>query len=136
MPVISHKELEKHLQDRGDDPFFPVYLIYGEELLTKGAFDALLNALLPAAERSINYEPLDGTLENIHDVIGRVNTYSLLPGTKVIALRESKIFYAGQDKDQLLENAKKAFEDDNLKKAAGHLCLLPTARLGRSCRSG
>ena len=124
MPIISHKEMETYLQDRGDDPFFPVYLIYGEELLTKGAFDALLNALLPASERSINYEPLDGTLENIHDVIGRVNTYSLLPGTKVIALRESKIFYAGQDKDQLLENAKKSFEDDNLKKAAGHLLSL------------
>ena len=121
MPIISYKELEKYLQDRGDDPFSPVYLIYGEELLTKGAFDALLNALIPASERSINYEPLDGTHENIHDVIGRVNTFSLLPGTKVIALRESRIFYARQDKDQLLDNAKKAFEDDNLKKAAGHL---------------
>jgi DNA polymerase-3 subunit delta len=124
MPVISHKELEKHLQDRGDDPFFPVYLIYGEDLLTKGAFDALLNALLPASERSINYEPLDGAHENIHEVIGRVNTFSLLPGTKVIALRESRIFYAKQDKDQLLDNAKKAFEDDNIKKAAGHLLSL------------
>jgi DNA polymerase-3 subunit delta len=124
MPVISHKELEKHLQDRGDDPFFPVYLIYGEDLLTKGAFDALLNALLPASGRSINYEPLDGTHENIHEVIGRANTFSLLPGTKVIALRESRIFYARQDKDQLLDNAKKAFEDDNVKKAAGHLLSL------------
>jgi DNA polymerase-3 subunit delta len=124
MPVISHKELEKHLQDRGDNPFFPVYLIYGEDLLTKGAFEALLNALIPSSERSINYEPLDGTHENIHEVIGRVNTFSLLPGAKVIALRESKIFYAGQDKDQLLDNAKKAFEDDNIKKAAGHLLSL------------
>jgi DNA polymerase-3 subunit delta len=124
MPVISHKELKKHLQDQGDDPFFPVYLIYGEDLLSKGAFNALLNALLPASERSINYEPLDGTLENIHEVIGRVNTFSLLPGTKVIALLESKIFYAGQDKDQLLANAQKAFEDDNIKKAAGHLLSL------------
>jgi DNA polymerase-3 subunit delta len=121
MPIISYKKLEKYLQDRGDDPFSQVYLIYGEDMLTKGAFDALLNALIPASERSINYEPLDGTHENIHDVIGRVNTFSLLPGTKVIALRESRIFYARQDKDQLLDNAKKAFEDDNLKKAAGHL---------------
>ncbi len=124
MPVISYKELEKYLQDRGDDPFFPVYLIYGEDLLTKSAFEALLNALMPASERSINYEPLDGARENIHEVIGRVNTFSLLPGTKVIALRESRIFYAGQDKDQLLDNAKKAFEDDNIKKAAGHLLSL------------
>jgi len=112
------------LQDRGDRPFFSVYLVYGEELLTKGVFDTLLNALIPASERSINYEPLDGTHENIHEVINRVNTFSLLPGTKVIALRESKIFYARQDKDQLLDNTKKAFEDDNIKKAAGHLLSL------------
>ena len=124
MPVISYKDLKKYLQERGEDPFLPVYLIFGEDLLTKGAFEALLNALIPASERSINYEPLDGTHENIHEVIGRVNTFSLLPGTKVIALRESKIFYAGQDKDQLLDNAKKAFEDDNIKKAAGHLLSL------------
>ena len=124
MPVVNYKELKKYLSDRGDDPFFPVYLIYGEDLLTKGAFDALLNALIPAPERSINYEPLDGTYENIHEVIGRVNTFSLLPGTKVIALRESRIFYAKQDKNQLLDNAKKAFEEGNIKKAAGHLLSL------------
>ena len=124
MPVVNYKELKKYLSDRGDDPFFPVYLIYGEDLLAKGAFDALLNALIPAPERSINYEPLDGTYENIHEVIGRVNTFSLLPGTKVIALRESRIFYAKQDKNQLLDNAKKAFEEGNIKKAAGHLLSL------------
>ena len=121
MPVISHKELETYLQGQGDKPFFPVYLIFGDDLLIKGAFEMLLNALLPASKRSINYEPLDGTHENIHELINRVNTFSLLPGKKVIALRESRIFYARQDKDQILENAKGAFEDDNLKKAAGHL---------------
>ena len=121
MPIINYKDLKKYIKELGNNPFAPVYLIYGEEMLTKNAFDALLDVLVPAAERSINYEPLDGTQENIHDVIGRVNTYSLLPGVKVIALRDSKIFYAGQDKDQLLENSKKAFDDDNIKKAAGHL---------------
>jgi len=99
----------------------PVYLIYGEEMLTKNAFDALLDILVPASQRSINYEPLDGAQENIHDVISRINTYSLLPGIKVVALRDSKIFLAGQDKEKLLENTKKAYDDDNLKKAAGRL---------------
>jgi DNA polymerase-3 subunit delta len=121
MPIINYKELNKYIKELGSHPFAPVYLIYGEEMLTKNAFDALLDALMPASERSINYEPLDGTQENIHDVIGRVNTYSLLPGIKVIALRDSKIFYAGRDKERLLENAKKAYDDDNIKKAAGHL---------------
>jgi len=121
MPIINYKELKKYFKELGNNPFASVYLIYGEEMLTKNAFDTLLDVLVPASVRSINYEPLDGAQENIHDVIGRVNTYSLLPGIKVIALRDSKIFYAGVDKDRLLENAKKAYEDDNIKKAAGHL---------------
>jgi DNA polymerase-3 subunit delta len=90
-------------------------------MLAKDAFDALLDVLVPASERSINYEPLDGTQENIYDVVARVNTYSLLAGIKVIALRDSKIFYAGADKDRILNNTKKAYDDDNIKKAAGHL---------------
>ncbi|UCD80909.1 MAG: hypothetical protein JSW26_05625 [Desulfobacterales bacterium] len=120
MPTISYKDLEKYLNERGDRPFAPVYLIFGEEMLVKTAFDALLDALLPASQRNVNYEPMDGTHENIHAVIAQVNTYSLIPGTKVIALRDSRIFYAGQDKDRLLENAKKAYDDD-MQKAAGHL---------------
>jgi DNA polymerase-3 subunit delta len=121
MPVISYKDLSKYLKDRGSDPFLSVYLIYGEELLTQGAFDDLLNALIPASKRSLNYEPLDGMHTNIHEVIERVNTFSLLPGTKVVALRDSRIFYARQDKDRLLDIARQAFEDDNIKKASGHL---------------
>jgi len=121
MPIINHQDLKKYLAELGRAPAAPVYLIHGEEMLTKSAFDALLDALLPAPQRSINYEPLDGTQENIHGVIGRVNTYSLLPGIKVIALRDSRIFYAGLDKERLLDNAKKAYDDDNIKKAAGHL---------------
>ncbi len=121
MPVISYKELNTHLSSRGSDSFAPVYLIYGEEMLTKSAFDELLNAMVPASQRSINYEPLDGANENIHEVIDRVKTYSLLPGIKVVALRDSRIFYAGQDKDRLMDSAHKAHADDNIKKAAGHL---------------
>jgi len=121
MPTISYKDLSKYIKDRGNDPFLPAYLIYGEGLLVQAAFDEMLNALIPASRRSINYDPLDGTQANIHEVIERVNTFSLLPGTKVIALRDSRIFYARQDKERLLGNARQAYEDDNLKKAADHL---------------
>ena len=121
MPVISYKDLSKYIADRGPDPFLPVYLIYGEELLVRDSFEELLKALLPASQRNLNYDPLDGIQVNIHEVVERVNTFSLLPGTKVIALRDSRIFYARQDKQQLLENARQAYEDDNFKKASGHL---------------
>ena len=121
MPIINYKNLKEHLKALGDKPFAPVYLIYGEEMLTKSAFDAILDALIPISERSLNYESLDGTQENINGVISRINTYSLLPGVKVVALRDARIFYSGQDKDRLLVNAKAAYNEDNIKKAAGYL---------------
>lgn len=124
MPTINYKDIKKHLEERGDDPIAPVYLIFGEDMLIKNCFDEVLNALIPASKRSINYDPLDGTHENIHAVIERVNTFSLLPGAKVTALRDSRIFYARQDKDRILDNAKAAYEDDNIKKAAGYLLSL------------
>jgi len=92
MPTISYKDLEKYLTERGDAPFAPVYLIFGEEMLVKKAFDTLLDALVPASKRNTNYEPLDGAHENIPAVLAQVNTYSLMPGKKIIALRDSRIF--------------------------------------------
>lgn len=121
MPIISYKDVQNYISRLGDRPFAPVYLIYGEEMLTKTAFDELLDALLPASSRNINYEPVDGAQENIHDVLSRVNTYSLLPGIKVVALRDAQLFYAGQDKERLLERAKKSFDADRIKEAAAHL---------------
>ena len=121
MPIVNYKELKKYLAELGSNPFAPVYLIYGEEMLTQNAFVELLDVLVPVSQRSINYEPLDGSQDNVHEAINRVNTYSLLPGIKVVALRDSRVFYAGQDKDRLLGNARKAYDDDNVKNAAGHL---------------
>jgi len=124
MSEISYKDLKKYLSARGKDQLPSVFLIYGEEMLTQSAFDAVLKALVPASKRSINYDTLDGTTENVRAVIARVNTFSLIPGTKVVALRDSRIFYAKQDKDRLLENSRKALKEDDIKKAAGYLLSL------------
>ena len=127
MPEIHHKLLKKYLKDLKRDPtkaFAAVYLIFGEELLVKSAYTELLDALLPEGNQSSNYDPVGGAAENIYDVIESVNTFSLLPGTKVVAMRESRIFYTKQDKNRMLENSKKAYDDDNIKKAARYLLSL------------
>jgi DNA polymerase-3 subunit delta len=127
MPEIKYNLLKKYLKDLKSDSeiqFSQVYLIFGEELLVKTAYDDLLETLLPAASRTANYDPIDGTIENINDVIERVNTFSLMSGTKVVAMRESRIFYTKQDKSRLLEISKKAYDEDNLKKAAKYVLSL------------
>jgi len=124
MPEIHHKTVKEYLKNLGTDQFAPVYLIYGEELLCKTALEMLLDVMVPASIQSFNYEPVDGTDANIFDVIERINTFSLMSGIKVVALRDSRIFDSKQDEEMLLEKAKEAYDNNDVKKAAAYLLSL------------
>ena len=124
MPEVNHKDFEKYLAEQKAEPkgdqFAPVYLIFGEELLVKNAFKALLDFLLPESKRSLNFTPYEGGNENIPAALEQVNTFSLMPGTKVIGIQDSKVFYSKQDKRRLFENARQASANDALPKAAAN----------------
>ena len=125
MPEINYKDLKKHLKK-----FVPVYLIYGEEMLYKASLNELLDAMVPVDKRSHNYDPFDGTDENVQEAIEHVNTYSLLSGTKVVAICDSNIFYSKETKESILENAKDAYDNENDKEAARYLLnLMGTLKL-------
>jgi len=122
MPEIQYKDLKDYLKNLEEnqkaEDFASVYLIYGEPLLYKSALDNLLDVLLPKKNRSFNYEPIDGTSGHIEEVFERINTYSLLAETKVVAICDSKIFYSKQDEGQLLQKAKEAYDAQNINEAA------------------
>ncbi|MFO7971802.1 MAG: hypothetical protein R6U40_08635 [Desulfobacterales bacterium] len=124
MPEIHYRELNTYLKDRKSGDFAQVYLIYGQELLYKNSLEALVRSLIPENQRSLGYEPIEGTNENIKEAIERSNTYSLLSGTKGVAICDSKIFYSKQDQDRLLEKAKQAYDGDDIKKAATYFLSL------------
>ena len=122
MPEIQYKDLKDYLKNLEENQkaegFASVYLIYGEPLLYKSALDNLLDVLLPKKNRSFNYESIDGTNGHIEEVFERINTYSLLAETKVVAICDSKIFYSKQDEGQLLQKAKEAYDAQNINEAA------------------
>ncbi len=120
MPEINYKELDKHLKAAKIDAFFPVYLIHGEEALYKTSFNALLDALLPS--RDMNYDPVEN--DDVYEAIARVNTFSLLPGTKVVSLSDSQIFYSKQSESSFLEKAKDAYDKKDMKKAGKFVAAL------------
>jgi DNA polymerase III subunit delta len=128
MPEIHYKELENYLEKIKDNEkaggVAQVYLIHGEPKLYKHALEILLDALIPSKLRSFNYHPVDGTDGHIEEVVERVNTYSLLSGPRVVALCDSGIFYSKQDEGRLLEKARNAYQDDNMKQAATFLVTL------------
>lgn len=118
MSVIKYSELKKYLNETSLKGFGQVYLIFGEEVLYKNILNELVGAILPGASKELNYEPVDGADDNLHDVINKLNTYSLLSGPKVVAHCDSRIFYTKEDEKTLLEKAKEAYNKNNLKKSA------------------
>ena len=120
MTEIPYKNLQKILKGTEIEKFPQVLLIYGEEFLYKNALDKIVDLLLPESSRTMNYDLLDGINENIPKAIERVNTYSLIPGIKIVALRDANIFYSKEDKWSLFEKAKAEFENNDLKKASGY----------------
>ncbi len=126
MSEFKFKELGNYLQtlskDKAKNKFAPVYLIYGEELLYKKALDILLAAVLPdTSSRALNYESFEDTDENIYEVIEKLNTFSLIPGEKVIAVCDSRIFYSKYDTESILKKAEEAYANNKIKKAAEYV---------------
>ncbi|MCP4689225.1 MAG: hypothetical protein GY859_14320 [Desulfobacterales bacterium] len=125
MPEVHQKEIDTRIEEqKKTSSFDPIYLIYGEELICKTALKRILDALLPDADRRLNYEALDGADENVRDAIGRVKTFSLLGGTKVVSLLDSRIFYSKRDQTAFLDKAGKAHKKGERKKAANNLLAL------------
>jgi len=123
---FKFKELDHYLKtlsnDEAKDKFAPAYLIYGEELLYKKALNVLLSAVLPdTSSRTLNYESFEDTGGNIYKVVEKLNTFSLIPGEKVIALCDSRIFYSKHDTESILKKAEKAYADNKIKKAVGYV---------------
>jgi DNA polymerase-3 subunit delta len=123
MAEISYQDLRTYLQDLetpGRGAPAPVHLIYGEDLFVRLAFDEILRRILPRAQESLNYEPVDGAATGVGDVVDRLNTYSLLGGVKVVALKDARLFHTKEDAAKLLDNARKALSEDDLPRAARH----------------
>ncbi|MFO8083268.1 MAG: hypothetical protein R6U27_02980 [Desulfobacterales bacterium] len=96
-------------------------MIHGEEFLYKSAQNIIVDLLLPESSRNLNFDPMDGLVENIPRAVERINTYSLIPGTKVVALRDAKFFYSKEDKGSLFQKARIEAQNNEMKKAAGYL---------------
>jgi DNA polymerase-3 subunit delta len=132
MAEITHEELDSHLQalDPAVGRAAPaVILVYGEDRIVQGALEKILGRLLPGARESLNYEPVDGAAADIGDVMARMNTFSLIPGTKVVLLKAARIFHSKDDAARLLAQARKAHAEEDLSRAARSL-LAALSQLG------
>ena len=117
MPVISQNEFETFLASQKTDIPPSLWLIFGEEFLCKSALDRIVQKFLPRGAKAFQYVPLEGD-HNFFSALAEVNTFSLMPSPKVVALLESKIFYSSRSKKPLFEKARDAVADGKIKQAA------------------
>lgn len=119
MPEVRCDALSDILEaiERGESP--SVFFLHGDEFLVKSACKSLLDTLLPSSkEKNSNCENVDGMTSSVHEIIERMNTFSLFPGPKVILVFGARLFYSKQSSDELLKKSKEAFEKPDLKKAS------------------
>jgi DNA polymerase III subunit delta len=118
MTEILFKDLPKKLKNTNVENFPQVFLIHGEEFLYKSALDKIIEILLPESSKNLNFYPLEGSNENISKAIERLNTYSFISGTKIVALRDADIFYTKEDRWDLFQKTKMEVENNEMKKAS------------------
>lgn len=122
MPEITHREVDAHLQalsgKKAHEGFAPVYLIFGDDFICQTVFEKIRDAIVPPDRRELNCELLDEAQASVFDLVERLTTYSMLPGPKVVALRDARIFSTRGDAAKFLAKARSAYGAREMDKAA------------------
>ncbi len=118
MSEINHNQFAAFLE-KGQGATFPaVYLIHGQEMLVEQSTRQLSSRLLDGASVQICREKVDGAMENLPDVIERLNTYALLGGPKIVIFSEAKLFEGKSQHQQIVDRVADAWDGNDMAQAA------------------
>lgn len=118
MPVFSHEDLRKVLNQVEQGNISPIYLLHGDRYLVKSALDKLLDLLIPETERDTNLEVVDGSKADFQKILNSLNTFALFGGCKVVLVEECGIFYSRVNIPDLLAKSEEEYKGRQLEKAA------------------
>ncbi|HLA27643.1 MAG TPA: DNA polymerase III subunit delta [Syntrophales bacterium] len=117
--------LEKVLNSIKKGMVAPCYLLYGdEEYLLQDAFNKIVDLLLPAADRAFNLFIMEGGQENVNDICLSLLTVPLIPGRKIVALRNTTIFQSRKILPTLVQNIRDHLDSNPLQVAGDFLQFL------------
>lgn len=81
----------------------PLLLVYGDDLLVQQACKAVIEALVPATQRSLNLERFDGRTVSWNALEGSLLTPPFFPGKKVLWVENAPYFFSREQKGELGE---------------------------------
>lgn len=107
----------------------PVYLLYGDELLTRSGVKALVGAMVPPEQQTFCVETIaeEGDLASLPV---RLGTLPLLGGAKVVVVHDSKAFVTKQTAGKVAEKSLDAWRGGDSERAL-RLFLQAVAAAGR-----
>jgi len=118
MELKSTVGLNKTIDDIRAGKFFPVYLIWGDEnYIVKEAAQSLIEAILPERDRGISLESIEGDEEDWTNIIQSLNTYPMFGSRKVIAVKDTKIFYSKFTVEKIVKKSMERFENNDIDEA-------------------
>jgi len=124
----SEVSLSKVLSDLGKGKAFPCYLIYGdEEYLIKDALQKILDILLDKQDRAFNLFTVDGDQQNLNDVCESLLTLPLIPGKKVVVLRDTPLFQSREMLPDMTKKIRDRLDREPLQAAKDFISLLNIA---------
>ena len=118
-PGESTETLPKILTGIKQGDIAPCYLLYGEEeYLIQEALHKIVDLLLPPADRELNLFSLEGGQEDIDAICRSLLTVPLLPGRKIVAIRNTTLFQSKKILSGLIQRIRERL-DNNPQQAAG-----------------
>jgi len=91
----------------------PCYLLYGQEdYLIKEALNKIIEGALPANDRDLNLFFMDGENEDIDALCDTILTPPLIPGKKVVVLRNTRLFQSRNILPEILQKVRNYLEND------------------------
>jgi len=120
--------LKKAIDDIKGGNISPCYLIYGEEeYLMKDALDQIIEHILPRDDRDFNLFLIDGENEDIDAICESIITPPLLPGKKVVAIKNTRIFQSKTSASVLIKEIIENLEKDKQRAASTFMAFLDVA---------
>lgn len=107
------------------------YLLYGEEeFRIREALDKITTALIPdTQDRELNLFVIDGEREDVDSLCEVLITPPLLPGSKVIVVRESRLFQSKSTLGTIITRIRERIEADPARAASDFMQFLSIAGL-------
>ncbi len=118
MPVYDRNKINSLIKEIKAGSTTPLYLLFGDRYLCQQAAKRITAALC-AGKGTVH--DIDGDSEDVSTTLVKLRSFSLLPGSQVFRVNNSRLFHSRKVAKSIWNRAVKAKDDNKIERAAGYL---------------